>query len=193
MAFWTENTVDPKRQYRFQAFLPYLGESGCTWFIKSVGKPNLSISEASHEYLNHTFYYPGRASWNTVSITLVDPVEPDAAAIMMSALEDAGYKVPSGPDQKSTMSKSNATDRLGEVEIRQFDGTGENILEKWILKNAWIKNVSLGDLDYSGDGISEVTIEIRYDWAQMEAHGSVSNSSNIGTARSKDQGIFKQQ
>jgi|TARA_R110000824_G_scaffold199011_2_gene383060 hypothetical protein len=185
MGFWTESIgADPKRQYRFIAEFAGLGGE-CSWMVKNIDKPSVSLSEASHEYLNHTFYYPGRVTWNSVSVTLVDPVEPDATATMMNAMFDAGYKIPKGytsEDDLSTVSKSSATSVLGEVKIRQINSDGKDV-EVWKLRNAWIKSVTLSGLDYSGDSLSEVTMELRYDFASLTTHGDTVNgklSANTG-------------
>tara|TARA_R110000824_G_scaffold138298_1_gene302941 strand:+ start:368 stop:940 length:573 start_codon:yes stop_codon:yes gene_type:complete len=187
MAFWTEGQLqDPKRQYRFVAQFTGLGAGGCSWFVKNVDKPNVSISEASHEYLNHTFYYPGRISWNSVSVTFVDPVDPDATATMMKAIELAGYKIPTNADDLGTLSKSKAIGELGDVIIKQVDSEGAAI-EEWRLNNAWIKSVNLSGLDYGGDSLSEVTVEIRYDWASLSAHGK---TENVNGPAAKDAGVW---
>ena len=185
MGFWTESIgADPKRQYRFIAEFAGLGGE-CSWMVKNIDKPSVSLSEASHEYLNHTFYYPGRVTWNSVSVTLVDPVEPDATATMMQALADSGYRIPKGyanAEDLSTVSKSNATSVLGEVKIRQINSDGKDV-EVWKLRNAWIKSVTLSGLDYSGDSLSEVTMELRYDFASLTTHGDTVNgklSANTG-------------
>ena len=171
MAFWTDAAagVDPKRQYRFIA---EFGVGDCSWMVKNVSKPNLSLSEASHEYLNHTFYYPGRASWNSISCTLVDPVTPDAAATMLGIIRDAGYEPPKDSKSLKTVSKSKAIEKLGFVKIKQIDALGEPI-EVWELQNAWLKSVDLSGLDYGGDSLSEVTLEIRYDFAKLTTHGDI--------------------
>lgn len=190
MAFWTDAVgQDPKRQYRFVAKFGGLGTLGCSWFVKSIDKPSVSLSEASHEYLNHTFYYPGRVTWNSVSCTLVDPLEPDAAATMMKAIEMAGYAPPTDPNALGTASKSASVAALGTVTILQLDGDGVDTkpIEEWKLHNAWIKSVNLSGLDYSGDSLSDVTIEIRYDWASLESHGV---TENIGGALAANQGIW---
>jgi hypothetical protein len=193
--FWTEATLrDPKRQYRFIASFANLGESGCSWFVKSIDKPSISLTEASHEYLNHTFYYPGRVTWNSVSCTLVDPVEPDAAATMLQALKLAGYAPPNTAQDVNTASKSNSIKALGTVSISQIaaDDNGLAPLERWELNNAWIKSVTFNGLDYSGDGLSEVTIEIRYDWATLTNHGNTFNKFDGGEfPLNPDEGIFK--
>ena len=180
MGFWTQaggvDAQDPKRQYRFVADFAGLG-SDCQWLVKNIGKPSITLTEASHQYLNHTFYYPGRVSWNTVSVTLVDPVSPDATATMMNAISVAGYVVPTGPEQLETVSKKRSIDALGQVTITQFNGDGDtsNPVEEWVLRNCWMKSVTLSGLDYSGDSLSEVTIELRYDYATLKRHGATAN------------------
>ena len=183
MAFWTQaggvGALDPKRQYRFIVDFANLG-SDCQWLVKNVGKPSVTLTEASHQYLNHTFYYPGRVSWNTVSVTLVDPVSPDATATMMNAINQSGYVVPSGADVLDTVSKSKSIAALGQVTITQFAGDGDitKPVEEWILRNCWIKSVTLSGLDYSGDSLSEVTIELRYDYATLKRHGPTALGGN---------------
>ena len=107
----------------------------------------------------------------------VDPFEPDAAATMLKAIEMAGYKPPASDSDLGTASKSKSVKALGTVTIMQLDGEGveTNAIEEWKLHNAWIKSVSLSGLDYSGDSLSDVTIEIRYDWASLERHGQTDN------------------
>ena len=123
-------------------------------------------------YLNHKFYYPGMVSWNEVSVTLVDPVSPDAAQITAEMLEASGYV---GPSQlkgtaPQTNSKAKSTNAVGDVVITVIDSEGEE-LEKWTLKNAFIIKVGYGELEYGDDALSEVSIDFRYDWAELQANG----------------------
>ena len=170
MSFWTTTTTDPKRDYRFVVNFSNFGTDGCSWFVKNIDKPSISLSEASHEYLNHTFYYPGRVTWNSVSCTLVDPADPDAAATFLDVMSKAGYKPPSTAGDHDTITKSSAIDKLGPVVIRQLDGAG-GTLEQWTLQNSWLKSVTLSGLDYSSDSLSEITVEIRYDFATLDVAG----------------------
>tara|TARA_R110002110_G_scaffold323363_2_gene535698 strand:- start:1257 stop:1817 length:561 start_codon:yes stop_codon:yes gene_type:complete len=167
MAFWTNATgFDPKRGYRFTVTLGNM-PSGAQWYAKAVKKPALTITEVDHSYLNHKFYYPGRTEWDTVEVTLVDPVSPDAAANTAAILTNAGYHPPNNMNDTTTMSKAAAVASLGAVEIEQIDSQGE-YLERWTLWNAFITGVSYGDLSYEDDALTEVTITLRYDWAKLE-------------------------
>ena len=72
MAFWNSNTVEPKRAFRF---LMDIGAQGtdtlASYFIKTVKKPNFGMDGAQEvKYIGHTFKYPGRVKWSTVTFTI---------------------------------------------------------------------------------------------------------------------------
>jgi hypothetical protein len=178
-AFWTDATLqDPKRKFRFTvSLLAYPG--GAKWYAKSVTKPQITISETSHVFLNHTFYYPGKVEWNAIDVTLVDPVGPDAVANTMGIIMNAGYAPPTGPDSLTTMSKARAVGALKGVVIDQIDSEGKS-LEQWKLNNAFITSVNLGDLAYDAEELSEIALTIRYDWATCIVNSEGYNGDNSG-------------
>jgi len=169
-SFWTSANVEPKRKYRFTVLITGTDEVGVMWFAKGINKPEISVEATEHKYLNHKFHFPGTVSWNDVSLTLVDPVSPDAAQITAEMLFKSGYKGPSqlkGTEPK-TNSKANSVNAVGEVVITVIDSEG-NPLETWRLKNAFITKVAYGELAYGDDELSEVTIDFKYDWAELTA------------------------
>tara|TARA_Y100001937_G_C7075988_1_gene310642 strand:+ start:562 stop:1149 length:588 start_codon:yes stop_codon:yes gene_type:complete len=177
MAFWstplTEGQGDPKRKYRFTVQFDELAfaGSGIIWFAKSVTKPAMTISETEHTFLDKKYYFPGRVEWNTITLTLVDPADPDksedAVKQMNSLIEAAGYKIAANPEQLETMSKAKSVSALGAIVINQINDAGKTI-ESWTLNNAFIKDMKFGDLDYTGDELIELSLELRYDWATCE-------------------------
>tara|TARA_R110002110_G_scaffold68428_1_gene185270 strand:- start:23 stop:613 length:591 start_codon:yes stop_codon:yes gene_type:complete len=184
MPFWSDNFAestqlkDPKRQFRFK--IEFTGISApqggsLLWYAKSVNKPAFTIETSEHQYLNHTFYYPGSVKWEPISITLVDPRDPDITATLSDIINLSGYTPPSNPNSLGTMSKSRAAGALGAVYISQIDGDG-NEIEKWTLWNAFITNVKYGDLSYGTDDLVELTLEVRYDWARLQTPGGPSRA-----------------
>jgi len=170
MAFWTDARLqDPKRQYRFLVTLGGMS-NGATWYSKTATKPELSFTTVEHNYLNHRFYYPGRAEWSEVTVTLVDPVSPDAASETAKIIQNSGYNPPKNSNDATTISKRKAVDALNTVVISQIDDEG-NALESWTLRNAFITKVSYGQLDYSSDDMTEISLTIRYDFAELKAGG----------------------
>ena len=175
MAFWTDaQNKDPKRAFRFLVQLNSM-ENGATWYAKAVTKPQIEIKESNHKFLNHTFYYPGSTEWNTVQVTLVDPVSPDAAANTAAILLSSGYNPPKNVNDTTTISKEAAVKALGGCIIKQIDSVGDT-MEKWTLENAWLQKIEYGDLSYDSDDLTEVKLTIRYDWATLET----ANASNTG-------------
>jgi hypothetical protein len=161
--FWSDPLVEPKRQYRW---VLYLGGMP-TWIIKTVKKPSFTVTESPHQYLNHTFYYPARVQWNTIDITLADPVDPDASDSMLARLFAAGYEYPLDAASTTTVSKVKANFALGEVKIVQLGAEGEAV-ETWSLTNSFITAIDFGTLDYASDEMVNISATIRYDWAELD-------------------------
>ena len=165
--FWSSpKGKDPKRGYRW---IMSLGKTNIpAYILKKVSKPSFTVSETPHKYLNHTFWYPGRVEWNTVAMTHADPVEPDAAALVVAAIEASGYSpLTQHTTKPATMSKKKSVAALGELKIQQIDAEGE-VIEEWTLVNAWIKDVKTGELDYESDDLVNVELELRYDYAHLK-------------------------
>lgn len=166
--FWTSANSAPKRNFRF---LVQLGND-VVWWAKTVKVPSYDVAEVEHNFLDNKFYFPGRVSWTDVSMTLVDPVSPDAVKktneyVIGANPNNPNYKVKQESDTETTVSKAKAVAALGSVTIMVLDADGDSI-ETWTLQNAWIKSVSYGDLDYSSDDLRTIELSIRYDWAECE-------------------------
>lgn len=170
--FWTRSANrDPKRSYRFR--VQFGGATDYLWYAKKATKPAVSITESSHQYLNHTYYWPGRTEWNEVDITFIDPVDPDLSGQLVQTLVEAGYRIPANAATDAdwaTPSKKGFIDGTGAIIIEQIDEEG-NVLEQWKLNNAWIKEITFGDLDYESEGLTEVMVKFRYDWASFSSRG----------------------
>jgi hypothetical protein len=180
MAFWTsvsKTDNDPKRNFRWKIDVGYMTANettanGVVWWAKKVTKPNFQVQESKHNFLNHTFYWPGRTEWQIVSMTLVDPVSPNAAAQTSRIIADSGYKVPGNSAALETMSKGKAGAALTHVIISQIDHEGKTI-EEWRLENPFIKSVKFGELDYENDELTQIELEFRYDWAVCSTDGEI--------------------
>ena len=177
MPFWStdfgqDTTLkDPKRKFRFTVEFQGIDamQGGAKlWYAKTAAKPSFSIGEVEHSYLNHKFYYPGSVTWNTIALTMVDPVEPDMTATLSDIVVASGYSPPTDATSLGSISKAKAAGALGTVIITQIDSDG-NPLETWTLWNSFIKDVKFGDLEYGGEGdLTEIALELRYDWAKVE-------------------------
>ena len=176
MAFWGDSlsagSRDPKRKYRFRVLMETLGGGNVLWYAKTAGKPEITVSgDTEHKFLGHTFKFPGSVSWNSIEIVLVDPGEDgegeDAAKKLLNIIEGSGYKFPRDTGILETVSKGKATDALSFVTIEQLAADGQTVVERWKLHNPFITKVAFNDLDYGSDDLSEVNVEVTYDWAEF--------------------------
>ena len=180
MAFWGESlsagSRDPKRKYRFRILMETLGGGNVVWYAKTAAKPEITISgDTEHKFLGHTFKFPGSVTWNTIEIVLVDPAEDqgeDAATKLLNIVQGSGYKFPRDTNVLETISKGKATAALQFVVIEQLAADGATVVERWSLHNPFITKVAFNDLDYTSDELSEINVELAYDWAEFSKGGS---------------------
>lgn len=188
MAFWTDNSgaKEPKRNFRFHVSMTGVNankggnentsDTSVLWWAKKVTKPNFTIGEGKHVYFGHTFYYPGKVEWQEISMTLVDPITPNASAIFMDMVAKSGYVIPNKPNDptgRQSLGKYNFSDQtkgIGTMTITQLDSNGA-MVEEWTVNNAFIKSLKFGDLDYENEDLSNIELGIRYDWATCKTAG----------------------
>jgi len=187
MPFWTDNLLinskDPKRNFRFRVTFnnnSQFGDSSTAqgiWYAKKVTQPSVTIGEAKHDFMMHKFYWPGKVEWNELEMTLVDPVQPDVSTQFLSAIQNAGFVVPTNGNFTS-VSKAAATLALGNVLIEQLDADG-NYNHQWTLQHAWAREVKFSDLDYGNEDLMEISLKIRYDWAEFSSQFAGAAGSKI--------------
>ena len=190
MAFWTaagSGTPEPKRQFRFRVRIPTLANGG-VWFATKATKPTFTVSESTHKFLNHTFYYPGKIEWSKVTVSFVDPTNPDATGDILQALANSGYNVPStieNAEDMTSLGKASSIEALGGVIIEALNDKGLPV-EQWELNNAWISGITMNDYDYAADELSTIDVELRYDWASFVnkgLEGSTASAADGGKKR----------
>jgi len=179
MSFWTEASIEPKRNFRFKVEIVGFGSNSVVWWAKTFKTPSYDIGEATHDFMDNKFYFPGRLTWADCSVSLVDPVSPNATALTNKIILDAGFKIKTATDLNTdggltTMSKASSVDGTKAVIVTILNSEG-NMIEKWTLKNAWLKGASFSDLSYEDDGLRQIDLTWRYDWAECE-HGDGSDS-----------------
>lgn len=173
MTFWGTDlggaaTGEPKRKYKFKVQIGNLADDGILWYAKTADKPEITVSNSTeHKYLGHTFKFPGVVTWNTINIALVDPITENASRKLLQKLRESGYIFPETSKMLETISKNKSVDSIGPVVITQIDSEG-TMVEQWTLHNPFFSKVGFGDLDYSSEDLSEISLEVTYDWATYE-------------------------
>lgn len=168
--FWgiQDQIPEPKRDFRWVMH----SNLGPSWVIKAVKKPTWAMSVTEIKYINHTFKYPGRITFEPIDITLIDPLNPDASQTTMAILGMSGYRFPTTDLAAShTITKENAVNALGQLSIQQIGLDSQDVVEEWRLVNAWVSAVDPGQLDYDSEETVKVKVTIQYDWGEMYSIG----------------------
>jgi hypothetical protein len=174
MTFWQDPRLEPKRQYKFILSIPGGANTRAVseFLIKKVKKPSWNTTETEHKFLNHSFWYPGRTTWDALDVTVVDTIDPTANATqqIMHILEESGYSLPTEPGVASgwnTVSKvKSVRDGLGRIKIKTLDADGGTV-EEWVLNNAWVQKADFGEYSYDTEEIVEVSMTLRFDNAYV--------------------------
>jgi len=169
MAFWKENNTLPKRNFRFRVSfgtpdttLDPLSGLQPHWWAKTVKLPNWTQSPVEVDYLDNKYYFPGRITWEDVTMTMVDPSDPDAVQILLNMLSLSGYKVKGLNDKAETINKIDAANVKMTISI--LDESGRT-LEEWQLVNPMILSTDMGQVEYSSDDLRELSVTVKYDFA----------------------------
>ena len=185
MPFWTSALSEPRRAHRFLLTLPNLASVDEAfrfeqYLAKAVTKPSYTVGETEHKFLGNTYYYPGSVTWNTVSATIVNAINPDGNKILYDALVGSGYLKPDVQEDvffnpavaPGTVNKFDAVNQLGNVIFEELNGQG-GLIGTWTLQNSFITNATFGDLSYDTDDLLNIEITFRYDWAEYESGPAV--------------------
>lgn len=178
--FWTAG-FEPKRSHRW--YLQFTDDSlgKLSFACKKVDKPSFKVTEITHQYLNHKFYYPGRLEWNPITITLANIMESDANAtqIIHTITVEAGYQFPikgamQAQNNAFTLSKSRYNQLINQISIHQINSAGDTI-EKWTLVNPIFTDIKFASgLSYENEDIVEMSFGVDYDYATLNVGLDVS-------------------
>lgn len=121
-------------------------------FVKIASRPNLSIEETEINFLNGKTWIPGKASWETITITFYDVATDDNIPLWSWLATVYNFLNPVTLEQASRRDNY-----AGVAVLTLYDGCGKG-LERWSMGDAWPQAVNFGELDYSSS--EEVTIEV---------------------------------
>jgi hypothetical protein len=126
------------------------------FLIKASAKPSIQNGEVPLDHINVKRYVKGKSEWQAISVTLYDPILPSATQAVMDWIR-LHHESVTGRNGYSSMYKKNIT-------LNQLSPLGEKI-EQWDLIGAYIVDSNFGDLDWGDEGVMEIQMNLRYDYA----------------------------
>jgi len=182
MAFWADNDIEPKRQFRFKVTFGNLGGSSgggeaSTFLAQYADRPSYTVKgDTAVHFMDKQYMFPGKVTWNQVKIRFVDATvgSLNVAKRSYEFLQGQGWFPAKGGTGLTgtpatglqTVGKIKATTAVGEVSIQTLN-PGGGVEDNWILKNPFISNVALSNFDYAQDGILTAEYTFVYDWAEF--------------------------
>lgn len=126
------------------------------WTLESASRPKISQKSVEIEFLNTSTYVLGRYTWDSVQVTLRDPIGPSMSQAVMEwvRLESESLSGRQGY----------AAGYKRDIELDLLDPSGV-VVQKWILKNAWASDVDFGQLAMSDDGLATISLTLIIDYA----------------------------
>jgi len=142
---------EPKRVNRFFAkFDSTIGVE--VWAVQKFKRPSMKINSVAIPYMNEQTYVMGRYTWDTVSVTFLDPIGPSTSQILMEWVR---------------LGAESLTGRMGyaagyqkNIILTSLDPTGVEI-EKWTLEKCQIVSIDFGENDYGSDELTNITLELQ--------------------------------
>lgn len=149
-----------KRKFRFTFTINNIcGDAGKIipeHFVKVASRPNLAIEETELNFLNAKTWIPGKAAWETITVTYID-----VATLDNKPLFDWLASVYNFTDPIRLQMGGKRSDYSGTGVLKMWDGCGV-LLETWVMDDLWPTSVNFGDLDYAASDEATIELTLRY-------------------------------
>ncbi len=144
------NKFEPKRKFRWVFAI----EGIDAFLMKSAARPSVTIGETTIEYINRRRYLAGKLTYESLSVTLYDPIAPSGAQQVMEWIRTHSETV-SGRGGYADFYKR-------DCQLKMLDPVG-SVVELWDLKGCFLTAANFGDLDYGTEDATEIALTIRFD------------------------------
>lgn len=126
------------------------------WTLESASRPSINQNPVEIQFLNTSTWVLGRYIWEDISLTFRDPIGPSTSQAIMEWVRLGSESV--------TGRQGYAAGYKRDVELEMLDPTGA-VVQKWILKNAFLTTVNFGELSYSDDSLATISATLKMDYA----------------------------
>jgi len=146
---------EPKVKNRFLLLI----EGIPAYLVKKVARPVLNQEAIKLPHINTVRFVKGVSVWQTMEMTLYDPIVPSGAQAVMEWVRLHHESVTVRDGYAEFYKKDLTLQLLGPV--------GDKV-EEWIIKGAQITKVDFGGLEWSDTGeVAEITLTIQPDYCVL--------------------------
>ena len=144
------NKFEPKRKNRWIFAI----EGIDAFILKTAARPSFTIGEQEINFINAKRYIAGKMTFDSLSVTLHDPIAPSGAQQVMEWIR-THYESVSGRAGYADFYKR-------DCQLKMLDPVG-TVVELWDIKGAFLTNANFGDLSYDGEEPTDISLTIRFD------------------------------
>lgn len=142
---------EPKVQNRFVMYMYGIP----SFMVKTANAPSYTDGEIKLDHINSYRKIRGKREWNSMDVTLYDPITPSGAQNVMEWAR-LGYESVTGRAGYSDFYKKDIT-------LNQLGPVGD-IVGEWIIKGAFITDANFGSYDWSSPEVAEISLTIGMDY-----------------------------
>lgn len=124
-------------------------------YVKVAARPSFEMEEVEINHLNAKMWIPGKATWNTISVSYYD-----VAAIEMQPLWNWLATLYNFTDPIN-LTQAEKRDWNATGILYMYDGCG-TLIEGWEMQHMWPTEVNFGDVDYQSSDPCEIELTLRY-------------------------------
>lgn len=146
---------EPKRANRWVLLI----EGIDAYLLKTAQRPTITTDEVEIPFINSRRYVAGLTKFNTISVTLHDPIAPSGAQQVMEWIR-LHFESVSGRAGYADFYKR-------DIQLKMLDPVG-TVVELFDIKGAFITEANFGDLTYENADPSEISLTIRYDQCVLQ-------------------------
>ena len=144
------NKFEPKKKNRWILAL----EGIDSFLIKTAARPSISIESQPISYMNSKRFVAGLATFETLSLTLHDPIAPSGSQQVMEWVR-THFESVSGRAGYADFYKR-------DCQLKLVDPVG-TVIELWDIKGAFLTSAGFGDVSYEDGGMMEVALTLQFD------------------------------
>ncbi len=126
------------------------------WTLVSAKRPSINQTAVEIQFLNTSTWVLGRYVWDDITVTLRDPIGPSTSQAVMEWIRLGSESI--------TGRQGYAAGYKRDIELDMLDPNGV-VVQRWVLKNAFVTVADFGDVSMSDDNLAEVTITLKMDYA----------------------------
>lgn len=150
--------IGHKRQNRFLFSITTCGGRKIPpYFVKTAGRPSITIEDTEINFLNEKAWVPGKATWEPINVSYYDiDTSTQENFVLLSWLASV-YDFTSNCRYQN----SRRADYSGVATLAILDGCG-NPSEIWTYSDCWPTSIKWGDLDMGASEVLMIDLSLRY-------------------------------